>query len=336
MPLCRKGIAGNGYACQFAKEVMMKKALVVLLVVCIGFSLITGCKKVTKKPVVLTVEHAGSLTKPIREVEDAFNKEEGLNVTFKDESHGSVAVVKDVSELHKLVDVVATADYSLIPKYLIPKYADWYIQFATNKLVIVYTEKSKFADEINKDNWYDILQRPGVEFGFSDPNTDPCGYRTRLMFKLANLYYKNPNIEENLVKSCPKANIKPKAVELVAQVQSGELDYAFEYLSVAVQNGLKYVELPDELNFSNPQYANFYAKATLTLKDGKVVQGRPIIYGITIPKNAPNKELAAKFIAFLLSDKGKEIFMQNGQPFVKLKTNVPKDELPKALQTYFK
>ncbi len=332
-----KGYSWKRLCLPIAKEVVMKRALVALLVVCIGFSLIAGCKKVTKEePLVLMVEHAGSLTKPIREVEDAFNKEKGLDVTFKDESHGSVAVVKDVSELHKLVDVVATADYSLIPKYLIPRYANWYIQFATNKLVIVYTDKSKFADQIDANNWYDILARPGVEFGFSDPNADPCGYRTRLMLKLANLYYKNPDIEEDLVKNCPKANIKPKAVELVAQVQSGELDYAFEYLSVAVQNGLKYLELPDQLNFSNAQYADFYAKATLVLKDGKVVQGKPIIYGITIPKNALNKDLAAKFIAFLLSDKGKEIFAQNGQPFVKFKTNVPKNELPKELQAYFK
>ena len=314
----------------------MKRFFVLLIAVALVFSV--GCGKTApaeKKTETLVVYHAGSLTKPIREVEAEFNKENGGNITFKDESAGSVKVVKSVSELHKLVDVVMTADYKLIPQYLIPQYTDWVVQFATNKLVIVYTDKSKYANEINSSNWYKILQRNGVEFGFSDPNADPCGYRTRLMFMLAEKYYNIPELAEKLVKNVSPNNIKPKAVELVAQIQSGELDYAFEYLSVAVQNNLKYIELPDQLNFSNPNYADFYKQASFTMKDGKTVTGAPIIYGITVPGNAPDKELAEKFVGFLLSDKGKEIFKKNGQPFIPLKANVPKDTLPQPVRDAF-
>ncbi len=317
---------------------MKKKFLIVFFVLI--FVAVWGCGKGSQsvnksKEETLVIYHAGSLTKPIREVEAAFNKEYGGNITFKDESAGSVNVVKSVSELHKQIDVVATADYRLIPKYLIPKYADWVVQFATNKLVIVYTEKSKFANEINAENWFKILQRKGVEFGFSDPNADPCGYRTRLMFILAEKYYNIPNLANDLVNAVDPNNIKPKAVELVAQIQSGELDYAFEYLSVAIQNNLKYVMLPGKLNFGNPKYADFYKQAKFTMKDGKVVTGAPIIYGITIPKNAPNQALAEKFVGFLLGKEGKEIFEKNGQPFLPLKANVEVSKLPEPIRSDF-
>ena len=280
----------------------------------------------------LVILHAGSLTRPIRDVETAFNKEYGTNVFFKDESYGSIRVVKSITELGKLVDVVAVADYSLIPQYLIPKYTSWYIQFATNKLVIAYTKNSKYANEINAKNWYEILQRPRVEFGFSNPNIDPCGYRTRLMFELAQKYYKVPNLSKKLISLCPLNNVKPKSIQLVADLQSGELDYAFEYLSVAKQNKLKYVELPSPLNFGDPKYEKFYSQAALTLENGKSVFGKPIIYGVTIPNNAPHKKLAQKFLAFLLGKEGKEIFEKNGQPPIALKTNVALDQLPQDIK----
>lgn len=313
----------------------MKKVLTVLVGVCILITLLTGCKERESKNLKLSVSHAGSLAQPIRETEDSFAEENGGDVVFENESYGSVTVVKNVCELHKLVDVVAVADYSLIPQYLVPDYADWYIQFASNKLVIAYTDNSRFNEEINQGNWYDVIRREGVEFGYSDPDADPCGYRTRLMFKLASIYYEDDAVEDKIVAACPMRNIRPKAVELVAQLQSGELDYAFEYLSVAVQNGLRYMELPDQLSFGSVEYADFYGKAAFTMKDGNVVKGAPICYGVTIPKNALNKELATKFVDYLLSEKGREIFAQNGQPFVPFKTNVPVSELPEALRKYF-
>jgi len=81
--------------------------------------------------------------------------------------------VRKVTDLHKPADIVAVADYTLIPQLLVPNYTDFYVLFATNEIVIAFTDQSKYADEINSDNWYEILARPDVKFGFSDPNQDP-------------------------------------------------------------------------------------------------------------------------------------------------------------------
>jgi ABC-type molybdate transport system, periplasmic component len=97
------------------------------------------------------------------------------------------------------MDVVITADSFLIPQYLIPAYASWYTEFATNKLVLCYTDKSAYAKEITSNNWFDILLRKDVDFGYAEPNLDPCGYRTLLMFQLAELFYKKPGLYNSLL-----------------------------------------------------------------------------------------------------------------------------------------
>ncbi len=266
----------------------------------------------------LTVFHAGSLSIPLQQAADAFTaKHPGVRVERV--AAGSRSVIRQVTELGKQTDVLASADYRLIPDMMYPNFAHWTARFATNKMVIAYTDQSKFATEINSNNWYNVLLRPGVRYGHSDPNADPCGYRTIMLWQLAETYNKSPGLAARLQQNCPQENIRPKAVELLALLESNELDYAFEYLSVAVQHQLHYVELPKQIDLSSPQYANLYSQAVVELSGktpGSTVQlhGAPIVYGLTIPTNAPHPRLAAAFVAFLLGPEGQRILQQNGQP----------------------
>jgi len=38
----------------------------------------------------------------------------------------------------------------------------------------------------------------------------------------------------------------------VALLEANAIDYMFQYKSVAIQHGLKYIELPKEINLSDP------------------------------------------------------------------------------------
>ncbi len=305
----------------------IRKGLVIILTLIIAFSLI-GCgeKKVEKQK--LKIFHAGSLTIPFKQLEDAFEKE-NPNIDVLREAAGSRKCARKISELNKKADIMASADYSVIEKLLMPEYADWNISFVTNEMSIMYTEQSKYHKEINGDNWYKILLRDDVSVGRSDPNADPCGYRTLLVWQLADKYYTDVNNLDKKLKSKDNQYVRPAEVDLLSLLETGELDYLFIYRSVAQQHkmgdqkhDIEYVILPNKINLKTSEYSDFYKNAKVEVsgkKPGETITktGAPMVYGITIPSNAENKELAKKFLQFLFSEKGIKIMEDNGQPFIK-------------------
>lgn len=293
----------------------------------------------TGEKVAVKVFLAGSLTGPFEKLKAKF-EEKYPNTEVQLEPAGSVDVIKKVTDTKKPADVVASADYALIPQYMVPKDADWYLTFAKNSMVLTYTNKSKYADEITADNWYKILGRNDVRWAFSDPNADPCGYRTPMVIKLAEGKYGDDSIFKTLVGDHSKITatkegsvwtidatnpspdgtqltIRPKSVELVQMVQAGGIDYAWEYHSVAVQNGLKFVELPEEIDLSAVKYAdNYKTVQTKAVKGNGTTSyvGSPIVYGVTVPKIAEHPDMGLAFVEMLIGPDGQAILTADGQP----------------------
>ena len=321
-----------------------------------------------KNRITIKVFHAGSLTLPLERIKARFEQDfanyrpPGSIVVYSVEVHlesaGSVECVRKITELGKKADVLAVADYTLIPGMMMPNYASWYLMFARNRIVIAYTNESRYHDEINSTNWYQILNRTDVRWGFSNPNLDPCGYRTMMVIQLAELKYNNSRIFEDLVEShsairsvevsgqyriiCPedpkpdpeRIKIMAKSVELIALLEEGGLDYAFEYLSVAVQHNLNYIELPKSIDLSDITLEDsLYHKVIVQLIDG-VVYGKSIVYGITIPKNAPNRELAEYFVKYVIDEFGRRVFDGMGQPPIIPALAYNYTEVPSMLKPY--
>jgi molybdate/tungstate transport system substrate-binding protein len=234
---------------------------------------------------------------------------------------------------------MASADYSVIDKMLIPRYADWNIKFVSNEMAIVYTAKSRYADKINPQNWYETLMKPDVSYGRSDPNSDPCGYRTVIMLQLAEKHYKQPGLAKNIMGKDQEFN-RPKEVDLLALLESESIDYIFIYRSVAIQHKLKYIALPDQVNLKNPAFAGLYATAKVEINGSKpgekqVMTGEPMIYGVTILKDAPNKAAAEAFVSFMLTkNQGMKILEQDGQPSVVPMPVQNFDKLPAILKPF--
>ncbi|NIM13754.1 MAG: tungstate ABC transporter substrate-binding protein WtpA [Candidatus Aminicenantes bacterium] len=292
-----------------------------------------------KQAMEIRVLHAGSLSIPFKDMAQTFMKKYPQYKVLL-EGHGSRSCARQITDLKRRVDVMGSADSAVIRNLLMPEYADFCIDFTTNEMVIMYTGKSKFADTINADNWYEILLKPDVQYGHSDPNADPCGYRSVLTWQLAETYYKVENLFKKLSEKMPEKNIRSKEVDLIALLETGELDYIFIYRSVAEQHQAKYVILPDEINLKSAEHAEFYKTASLKItgkKPGEWIEkkGAPMVYGITMPKNAPNPEGGIKFISFVLGKEGQEIMKKNGQPEIVPPRVDNKDKLPEALKKFF-
>ena len=74
-----------------------------------------------------------------------------------------------------------------------------------------------------------------------------------------------------------------------------------------LQHGLKYIELPDAINLSSIEKKDFYAKCKIKLANGKVIKGKPIVYGIAALKDAPHPKEAKLWEDFVTSEEGKKI-----------------------------
>jgi len=286
----------------------------------------------------LVIFHAGSLTVPFEKIIDGFKKE-NPGVEVIKEIAGSRECARKITELKKPCDIMASADYLVIDQLLIPDFADWNLKFATNEMTIVYTDKSRRAKEINQKNWFEILLDRKVRIGRADPNADPCGYRTVLTMKLADIFYNQNDLSERVL-SKDKEYIRPKEVDLLALLEAGELDYIFLYRSVAEQHKLKYLTLPDKINLKKAELEDLYKTVSVELngkKPGEKINqlGGSMVYGVTIPKNSPNPELAKKFVTYLLEkNKGLKVMRDEGQPTVVPSECNNYDKLPAELKKY--
>lgn len=288
----------------------------------------------------LVIFHAGSLSVPFKEIAAEFKKiYPQVNIMM--EAAGSVASARKITDLDKPCDIMASADYAVIDKMLIPKYADYNIKFASNELCVVYSEKSRYAKQINEKNWMDILLKSDVAFGRSDPNSDPCGYRTEMMLQLAEKHYKKNGLYSKFTAK-DKAFMRPKETDLLALIETNTIDYIFLYRSVAVQHKLNYIVLPDAINLKNPAFVSQYSIAKVEINGSKpgekqTMTGEPMIYSFTILRNAPNKAAAIAFAEFLLQkDKGQAIMARNGQPSVVPMKIENYDKVPAQLKPFVK
>jgi len=302
--------------------------------------------------VTLVVFAAGSLIIPFDHLEKAFETRYPY-IDVQAEYHGSIQVMRHATELHELIDVVATADAALIPMLMYAMddpdtgepYASWYIRFASNYLALAYTSQSKYADEITADNWTAVLARPDLKVGLADPRFDAAGYRALMAFALAQNIYGRYNLFTDMfngrftspitiftdddlttitvpeiveTRSNASIVVRGASIQLIALLESGDLDYAFEYESVIEQHGLEMLHLPEAVNLGAEDIDYDSVQVNLDFRRFATVKpefrGERIGYGITIPSNAPHPREAALFIAFLLGSEGRAVMEADHHP----------------------
>ena len=281
-----------------------------LILLASAATLVGACRgdRAPAKRDTLVVYLAASLTKPMQPMLDSFAAR--TNTVIQRESGGSLEHARKITELNRVPDVIALADEEVFPQLLVPRHASWYAIFARNRMVIAYTDRSRRASEIRPDNWTSILSRPDVQVGRTDPDLAPAGYRTLIMLQLAQRHYREPGLAERLLANAPRRNMRGNAAELAALLRAGELDYIYEYESLAVSNGFRYLHLPPQIDLGDPAYASEYATASVAVRGAKptdttVMKGRPVLYALSIPRQAPHAASAERFVSELLSGDGR-------------------------------
>lgn len=302
-------------------------ALTVILVVGL---LLTGCSKATapkpsKAPAPATatdtanVAYAGSL----QLVNDqylgpAFRKATGLN--YQGRGGGAFGVANQIAAGEIKPNVFESMGTAPI-QTLSPKFTDWAVGFASSPLCIAYSPKSQYASEFNAiakgqkplADLFTLMKKPGFHLGRTNPETDPQGQVFVMMMHLAQ---QQLNLPAGTADAILGGQDNPKQIfaeeSILSQLQAGQLDASSAYLSEAVQRHLPYISLPSSINFGDPSKNNVYATQSVTLKNGKKVAGSVMEVYVTTIKGTPDQNAGVKFISYLLSSAGKQIYMKQG------------------------
>ena len=276
----------------------------------------------------LIIYRAGSLTRAFQELEKVFTCQTGIQV--KDSPMGSVDAGRQITAGGHPCDLYAPADYLDIDLFMKPPgYADFNIEFAQGRMVLAYSARGlaakKLAEIADSDRkavskWFEILTMPGVAIGGGNWFLDPGAYRAPMMFQLATEYYNVPNLYNNLLEHLVIMGQDSGAV------LGKQFDFQFTYehnarAAAAADPDYRYVDLPDEINLSNPAKDDYYRQHAIVVLPGLgtprsartiAVPGAHVAWGITLLKDAPNKENAIKFLQLLLSNEGASVLKKNG------------------------
>jgi len=272
----------------------------------------------------LNVTYAGSMGVVMEKaLGPAFAKKN--DVTYRGQGRGAYAMAQLIISKQVPADVFVSITPG--PMDLLKKagLVDTAVPVASTSMVIAYDPKGKYGEAFKAaadgksgaEPWWKILETPELKFARTDPIGDPQGQNIIFTMLLAEKYYKQPKLEETSLGEV----LNPKQVfmegNMLARLEAGQIDASSGYKSAVISAKLPYVELPDEINLSNPNMsANWYDTVSFDAKgaDGKqqTLTPQPLVFYAAVLKNAPNPDAAKKFVTFMNGADGQKLFADNG------------------------
>jgi molybdate/tungstate transport system substrate-binding protein len=270
---------------------------------------------------VIRVAYAGSMGVVMdRFIGPAFAKANG--VEFQGIGQGSFALARQLEGRLLQADIFLPITPGPIEILSKAGFIGPAIPVASTQMVVAYSPKSRFVPDFeaaaqNRKKWYEVLQTSGLRFGRTDPATDPQGQNIIFTMLLAENYYKQPGLPDRILGGYQNPQQIFTETSLLSRLEAGQLDASSGYLRATRSHHLPYIELPDEINLSNPAMeAAWYKNVqfSITLPGGKVstLNTQPLVFYAAVVKDSKQPALAQKFVEFLQSPEGQKLFTDNG------------------------
>ncbi|GMF38811.1 unnamed protein product [Phytophthora fragariaefolia] len=292
----------------------------------------------------VTIYHAGSLVGLMDDkLAPAFTAATGIATSLL--AKGSVKLANLIVNGSQ-ADVFISADASVNTELLMGDANDnlisWYITFGETSIGIGYYPESPYADVFAAVQngsllWYEALrQNPGVKLGRTDPDADPKGYRTVMMFELAEEYYNTSGLITGILGNATNRDQIFSEENLETYLSSGDLDVGFFYaVEAGSLSGINFITLPEQINMGNPALNDEYATVSYTNSEtGTVYNGSASIYTVTILNNATHMSEAEDFVVYLLSSDGQTILTEQGMQAANLTAYGDTSVIPSTIATY--
>lgn len=234
----------------------------------------------------VSVLYAGSLVDVVeKQLAPGFHAATGY--TLDGFPGGSSALASEIKAKVRRGDVFISASRSVnatLEGAADGGWVSWYATFARSPLVLGYNPSSRFASAIRSEPWYQVLTKPGILVGRTDPATDPKGKLTVTALDDAASLYHRPGLVR--LADAP-SNVFPEET-LVGRLQAGQLDAGFFYSSETTAASLPSVPVS--------------------------LPGRSLdaTYTVTVLSGAPDLAGAEAFVSYLLGPQGRAILGKDG------------------------
>ena len=134
---------------------------------------------------------------------------------------------------------------------------------------------------------------------------------------LAENFYKQPGLAVRILGGYQNPQQIFSEPSLLSRLEAGQIDASSGYLSATRSHHLPYIQLPDEINLSNPEMeAQWYKNVQFSIKlpSGKEVtlNTQPLVFYAAVLKDSKQPALAEKFVQFLQSTEGQKLLDDNG------------------------
>jgi molybdate/tungstate transport system substrate-binding protein len=149
---------------------------------------------------------------------------------------------------------------------------------------------------------FTMLTSGSVKIGTGNPNADPSGYRGWIVLEAAGqAFANNSSFYENRLISNNGNVTAASAADLIAPLQTGQIQFLWIYKSSAIAHKLNYLQLPGRVNLGSPKYSWFYSKFSYQLATG-VETGGVIRLWITVPADSTDTADSLQFVAFVVKN----------------------------------
>lgn len=249
----------------------------------------TGCgprDAAPRQPAVVFA--AGSLARPLRAALDSIAADGGPVVRL--EIMGSRELQRAVTSLGRTPDLIVTADADELERTLMPAYVTSSTTFARNRVVLALSRTYAARDSLTTETWAAAAASGRMRIGRADPARAPLGYRTQLVWQLAESALGRKGLAARLAAASPDALLRGNESDLAALLESGDADAAWCYESLARSLKLPYVVLGDRIDLGSEADSLRYRKAEVRISgdtpgDSITMHGTTIRYAIAVLAN---------------------------------------------------
>ena len=247
----------------------------------------------------------------------AFTSSTGIMVA-PPKGGGSLLLARQISQGNPVSVFIAVSRSAMQPTYLGNQSSGWAIAFASDQMVLAYSnstsQNSAAASVLNEynvatssnstqawANFYNGLTSGGVKVGIGDPNADPAGFRAWIVLEAASNVYSSGNFFVNRMIT-NKGNVTgASAADLIAPLETGQIQFLFIYKSAAIAHNLNYLQLADGVNLGHPAYSSFYSQFSYQLAKGPQKGGLIALY-ITVPADSTDTANSLQFVVFVVKN----------------------------------